>query len=553
MRLRIGRRLLWLGVLFFFMLAALGGRLYQLQIVQGPRLARMAYTQRTLALPVASRRGMIYDRRGEPLTDPQSGWGVAAFPPLVTDAAGEAARLAPLLRMTPAEVEAKLRGREPSWVARVDQRLADRVAAMGLPGIAVGPAGERYGPDALAQHLVGYINQSGGMLGLERAFERELAGEGAQLVARLDGRGRPLGARPIEVALPDLGKLPYDLHTTLDARIQGAVEAVLDRHAVGQRAFRAAAVVLNPAGEVLALASRPAFDYRALDGLLKTPGRGSFLLNRAVSAYAPGSVFKAVVAAAALEAGKVSMEETFFCPGHYTIGGLTFHDADPGGHGRLTFAEAVARSCNVVFLQVAQRVGVSGLRAEAERFGFGQKTGALGRDWPEEQSGRVPPRGSEGAVQMAIGQGDLTATPLQVARAFAAIANGGLLPAVRLVTAVRSPEGEVIERIPRVQPARIMAPETARLLHRALLGVTAPNGRGTGRLAWTPVGVAGKTGSAEGVDSDGKRATHAWFAGYFPAEAPQYVMVVMVEGGGSGGAVAAPLFREVADVILRQP
>ncbi|MDB4896547.1 MAG: spoVD [Firmicutes bacterium] len=551
MRIRMGRRMLWLGAVVLLIVSTLGGRLYRLQVTKADIYARTAFQQRTLSLPVNSGRGLILDRHGVPLADPQRRWGVAVFPQLVQDRQGEARALANTLGLSEDLVSLRLATsqNQPLWlVSQVSAAAAAGVQAMGLPGIAADQMELRYGREALARHLLGYVNDAGGQLGLERAFNQQLAGDGgAALVVYRDGTGRPLAGLGIHKVAPATGKQPYNLYTTIDAGIQSVVEQALGTQ-------RGAAVVLDPAtGEVLAMASRPQYTYAELAQLLADSHAGSELLNRAVTAYAPGSVFKAVVAAAALDSGKVSLDEHFYCPGHYEVGGHTFTEAG-GGHGDITFREAVAKSCNITFLKVGyERLGIEGMRQAALRFGFGSATGALGAGtaWADEQPGRVPAPGDGGAVQMAFGQGELTVTPLQVARAFAAIANGGTLPPVRLVTALKTAAGEVVGRPEAGAAQRVISEEAAAALQRALVAVTDPRGAGTGKKAWVEAGgAAGKTGSAEATDDAGHPTVHAWFAGYLPAAAPRYVVVVMAEGGGAGGAVAAPIFNQIGTAIL---
>lgn len=557
MRIRAGRRIVWLSALVLLILSGLGGRVYQLQVAEGDRYARMAFQQRTLSLPLTSRRGQILDRNGVPLTDPRSGWGVAVFPPLVEDQEGERKALAGLLRLPEEAVDLEMAdGPSPRWLfTGVSAAVAAEVERTGLPGIAVGAVEERYGPEAMARHLVGYVNSEGGQLGLERALEEELTGEAVPaLVAQLDGTGEPMDGLGIRTVLPDAGKPPYTVRTTIDSRLQRAVERTLDswRTADG-RSWRGAVVVMDPkSGDVLAMVSRPQYEYGNLAELIQG-GQGSFLLNRGVTDYPPGSVFKSIVAAAALEAGQVAMDEQFHCVGHFDLDGHRFTEAS-GAHGSITFQQAIAQSCNVTFLKVAhERMGTDALREAALRFGFGQATDALGRDrpWPDEQPGHVPAAEESGAVQMAFGQGTLEVTPLQVARAYAAIANGGLLPPVRLVTALETPAGEVVVRPAAGASVRVMRAETAAALRSALAEVTDPEGSGTGRSAWIPgAGSAGKTGSAEGVDADGAPSVHAWFAGYLPVRNPRYVVTVLAEEGGGGGTAAAPLFRAVGEALL---
>jgi penicillin-binding protein 2 len=548
------RRALWLQFWLVLLIAVLAGRLFVLQVLRAAPAAKMAYEQQTLALPLAGRRGLILDRKGQPLSDAWNPWGVALFPPLIPVSERErvAQALSGLLPEAGPAIDAALTGprREPLWLpVAVEEALGRRIAALGLPGVAVARRGERYGADPLARHLVGYFNDQGGRMGLEAAFDRELAGEAVPvLTAAIDGRYRVRGAEPFQTVIPAVGKQPYTLHTTIDRDVQAAVERALDRL---RGDHPAAAVVLDPtSGEVLAMASRPQFAYdQNGQPFSSEPG---FWYNRAVTGFAPGSVFKTMVAAAALEAGLVRLDEEFVCTGHYQIGNNHFRDADGVSHGRITFAEAIARSCNIVFLQVGyERLGIQRLQALARQFGFGEPTGLLGRPWPEEQAGAIPT--GQGAVQIAFGQGGLLATPLQIARAYAAIANDGVMPALKLVTTARNPAGEVMYRPPAGRSERVMSKATAALLRRALTRVTEPDGTGTGKAAWVANGgSAGKTGSAQGTSVDGRPAVHAWFAGFVPAGTPRYVIVVMVEGGGSGGQVAAPIFRAIGERLMAQ-
>jgi penicillin-binding protein 2 len=561
MEIRVRRRIVWLSAVVLLMMAGLGGRLFAISVGKGAEYTRMAYRQRTLTLPVAGSRGQILDRHGALLSDSMPAWRVAVFPPLVQDRAKAAEVLAGALATpeTPAwnkvwnlAWDAMAPKAEPSWLDRtLSEAQAAKVRLLNLPGVAVGRSAGRYGPEALARHLVGYLNAQGGQLGLEQFYNRELSGEAPPaLTAVLDGLGHPIDeGAGIRLLQPATGKPPANVYTTLDAQIQMEVDRVLDR----KPAQRAAAVVMDPvSGEVLAMASRPQFEYATLGDLLTGSGSGDILLNRALAAYEPGSIFKPIVAAAALEQGLVRPSEEFFCAGHVAIGGHMFTEAS-GGHGALTFQEAIARSCNVTFLDVGyERLGADGIRAAARQFGLGSRTGVLGSDWADDLAGAIPGSAGGADPQMAFGQGGLMVTPLQIARAYAAIANGGTLPPVRLVDAIKSPAGEVLKRPAAGRAKRIISRETAAALQKALGAVTDPKGDGTGREAWIPgVGSAGKTGSAEtGRTEKGQSVVHAWFAGYFPQTRPRYVVVVLVENGQYGGQAAAPIFREIGKAIV---
>ncbi|MFZ5816608.1 MAG: peptidoglycan D,D-transpeptidase FtsI family protein [Bacillota bacterium] len=551
MRVRMAQRILWLSVVALLLFSGLGYRLYGYQIGRHQELVEAVHSQRTQALPLQMRRGRILDRNGVVLTDPASSFGVGLFPRLMGDLEAVERQLARLLSPAQlAQVLAYARStREPGWVGEsLTARQAEQVRALGLPGIVVGPTGQRYGHGSLARHLVGFASdRQGGKLGLEAAFEQQLYGRNVpHYLAAFDGRGRPLfpeGIRRVEPRDP-AGKQPYDLFTTLDAGVQGAVEAAMDRtfHPVGGP-LRGAVVVLDvQTGEPLAIASRPQLNQRE--------GTGD-QTNRALIPYELGSVFKPLVAAWALEQERVTPEERFECQGHYDLGKLSFRDAGGKAHGSVRLQEAIAWSCNVAFIQIGyERLGRTELLEAARRFGLDRPTGLYpGAEEPVAPLPALPYGGD--VAQFSFGQAGLMASPLQVARAYAALANGGVLPPVRLVTAVRDPSGVVMDQPPPAErPQRVISPETAREVQEALGAVTDPRGQGTGRAAWLErFGAAGKTGSAE-TAREGRPVTHAWFAGWVPARQPRYVIVVLIEDGQAGGLYAAPLFRRIGEALL---
>ena len=534
-RRRMARRPLAVLLTLWLLLSGLGGRLWQLQLTRGPVLAGRADGQQAQRLLIDAPRGVIRDRHGVPLSDPREYHGLAVFPRLLTDAPVAAEALAPALGLATADLSRQLAAaREPFWLdRRLDPATAAAVEALHLPGVSVAPVHTRYGPGALAQHLVGYINAAGGQLGLEAVYDQWLQGEGGMaLEVTLDGRRRPLaglGIRPVRLE----GRPPGDLTLTLDAGIQRTVEQAMTG------VERGAAVVLDAhSGDILALVSRPGFD--PADPATATGDAP--LLNRALAAYEPGSTFKVLVAGAALEEGLATLDSGFYCPGVYDMGDYQPPCAVVTRHRQLNLEEALAVSCNVTFITLGvERLGRQRLLAWARRFGFGALpgVGAFG-----EQAGVLPALDLPGDVaQFSFGQA-LTASPLQIARLLLVVANGGVDPGLRLIQA--GPPGAGV----RPAPMRLLSPATAAALQRALRGVADPAGIGTGKAAWVPgPGSAGKTGTAQGVVG-GAAASHAWFAGYTPVDDPKYVIAVFLEGGGYGGLMAAPLFRQVAEAIF---
>lgn len=544
------------GAIVFLLIVCLK---YQIQgQAHGRSLLTLSGLQRVETVPAGLARGQILDRYGVPLTGPVWQANCVVFPQLVRDEPMVAEALEQIFgKPVVSAGDPRWSGGRPVKVASgLDGETARKVAALawaGLEGVYVVPEERRYGPESLACHVVGYVPPSGysseadnaGQMGLEKYFDGWLKGSGTSWVGLLvagdrsafPGSSVRIGAVPAE---------PRHLFTTIDARIQRIVERTMDSNGIS----RGAVVVLDvDTCEVLAMASRPAFRQDvpgASIGLENAP-----FVNRAVSPFMPGSVFKAVVAAAALESGVIGPEERFECRGVIEVGGREVRC--PKAHGELTVKEAIAHSCNSVLIQIAQKTGAPLLVEFAGRAGFSRLTGI---ELPEDHPGYLPEpwKMLPGDVaNLAIGQGYLGVSPLQVATFFRALVTGSTgTPTLVLSPAQDFAEGNDAgaEKTGGVRAGdgttRLLSESTCRVLRESLvLGTT----EGTGRLAWVPgFGSAGKTGTAE-VEG---RPPHAWFAGFCPVIAPRYAIVVFVENGGEGPAVAAPLFRQIASAILER-
>lgn len=429
-------------------------------------------------------------------------------------------------------------------------------------------------------HTLGYINRvtaedldqnpgvyandaKKGRSGVEAALEAILRGKPGE-VEYLKGTNRTVenSRRPSEPGL--------DVWLTIDARLQKEVRDIL-RY---QRS--AAAVVMDPnSGDILALYSHPGFDPNAWSGRLTREEWNSVsqnpydpLHNKAVTAYAPGSVFKIVTALAGLREGIITADTTINCPGYYDFGGRPFRCHFHAGHGPETLVTALRDSCDVYFYQVAERMGMDKLAEYAREFGFGALSGveiaeSIGlvptKKWHNDhtQLGFQPGL----TLSVGIGQGSLTTTPLQVARSFAVIANGGRLVVPRLVSRYADEAGlERQEFLPVDERLVKMTPEQHALIEQGLVDVV-NSPHGTGKEAKDPlVVVAGKTGTAEAPQSRPGaspeiarwlKENHAWFAMYAPVPDPQVVIVVFLEHGVAGGRYAAPLAKRIFDAWRR--
>ncbi|MSR57988.1 MAG: hypothetical protein EXS05_09970 [Planctomycetaceae bacterium] len=422
-----------------------------------------------------------------------------------------------------------------------------------------------------------------GRSGLEQYYERHLRGLRGERRVVFNRRGEIVESRVVRE--PRYG---HDLMLSLNLPLQQACEQLLDEQLQSERIDPAsgqplpippggALVAIDVrTGAVLAAASAPRFDL----GLLGDSDRGRWsetladprkpLFHRAAAmTLPPGSVFKAVSAAAFLESGRLDPEREFACQGYldqpdrYRC--YTFRHFGVG-HGDVNLVSALARSCNVYFFAAARRIGPQPLYDWASKFGFGQLTGI---DLPGEAAGQLPPdpRGGQNGtlskkqratapepLQLAIGQSKLTATPLQVARMIAAFANGGRLVTPRLADsagpAALSTQSADATALPAVDPVPIpeLSSRTLQWLRMGLQQVVAhPQGTGYKTVRLESVAIAGKTGTAE---SGGGRPDHAWFAGYVPAERPRIAFVVVLEHAGSGGHAAGPVAREFVEALL---
>jgi cell division protein FtsI/penicillin-binding protein 2 len=539
-------------VLCFLALAGLAARLAQVQVVMADRLREMALRQQIATLSIAPHRGRILDRNGRPLAINVEMASIYAVPALIDDPRAFAAAIAPAVGESPAEIHRRLAGSGKyfAWVARkVKPEVVARVKALGL-GDQVGFLTEdrrAYPNGSLAAHALGFVGiDNQGLGGIELAYDETLRGRAGSAVAERDGVGRLLMETRRIVEAPQNGS---DLVLTIDQVIQHITERELDK-ALGQtRAKRGLVLVLDPrSGEVLALASRPLFDPNAGGA-----ARPEQWLNRALAVtYEPGSTFKVFLTAAALDAGAVKPEERFLCNGSLRVGSHVIRDAH-GPHGWQSVSDMVKNSCNVAAAQVATRLGKDAFYRYIRAFGFGSATGI---DLPGEVQGLVPStmewRGP-GLQTIGFGQG-IGTTALQMVAASTAFANDGRLVRPRVVRAVRDPDGRVVRAMGTERLEQVVTPTTARAVLR-MMTLVVDGGTGT-QAAIDGYAVAGKTGTAQkpspsgGYDPDRFVAS---FLGIAPANAPRLAVLVVLdepEGAYYGGAVAAPVFREIASQAL---
>lgn len=550
----VRKRIVFALLAFCLAMIALVCRLFYLQIIRNEYLSEMALDQRYWTLYEDSRRGPIYDVRGRKLAVSMSAESIVASPAQVKDAPETARKLAEVLDMDYQTVYAMLTQPLSSVYIkrRVDQETAQAVKELRLPGITFTEKGERFYPSgSIASHILGIVGTDNhGLEGIELEYDQYLSGQRGSRKAEVDARGQdiPIGER--EYTAPQDG---YGIMLTIDERIQMIAEREIERAVIEANATRGAVLMMNPkTGAILALAVYPTYDLNNWRESTSAQRQCWPLL----STYEPGSTFKIVTAAAALDAGVRSVNSTFNDPGYVIVDDRRLRCWRAGGHGHQTFTETVENSCNPAFATYARELGIELFYKYIRAFGFGSPTGV---DYPgdsvskgllqsEKQVGEV------GIANIGFGQG-IAVTPLQLLQAIAAVANGGTMMKPRLVECVVDERMQVVERFLPESVRQVISPTTAKTMSEILTSVV-ENGSGT-RAQIPGYLVAGKTGTAQKPDPRGgygdKRV--ASFGGFAPADNPEIAALVIIDEPNTyttyGGVLAAPVFQTVVADSLR--
>lgn len=585
-----GQRLEILTVVLVVIFVALVSRLGYLQIVKGYEYQKLAEGNRTRQVSVVAPRGDFYDRNGVMLVTSRPGFVVSILPGNTPTSPVVIAKTAAILGIDAKEIEQKLTRRKVAFepvrllidagqdiVAKIEERRAE------LPGVVVEVLPVRsYVHNQMGVHIFGYVSEISeeelvtlgpqgylsadliGQSGLERKYDRSLKGVDGGSQIEVDVAGRMVQVLAKKDPVPG-----QNLVLTLDYRLQKAAEDALDEQLAYlqtktryTKAKAGAVVVLNPKnGEVLALASRPAFNPNNFIGGISTKNWKAIndnpfhpMDNRAIAGeYPPGSTFKIVTGTAALELNKVRPEELIFDSGQHWL--VPKGNAAGEALGWINFHQALSMSDNVYFYEMGNRLGIDALEKYARMFGLGAYTGI---DLPGESDGLVANRKYKEknykedwylaeTFDAAIGQGFQLATPLQMAVLVSEIANGGHRYRPHVVGKILSPRGELIKATPIEEVGRIeISPATLKLIRDGLRGVSEAGGTGAGVFANFPVPVAGKTGTAENPHGD----DHGWFVAYGPFDDPRITVVVIIEQGGYGSTSAGPIARKILETAF---
>lgn len=540
------RRTLMLAAAFAFWMLLIAGRLYYLQVIKYVHWLARAERQQQRTIDLAPQRGTVYDSRMRPLAMSLKVDSIYAVPSHLTDRGKAARELAPILGMSPRDLEARFDAfRTFCWVKRkVTAGEVARVRALNLDGIYFQKEPKRFYPmGKLAAADLGYVGMDDrGLAGIEYALNSQIQGQPGRALVMEDARRQTFESRE-----EDPGRPGMSVELTLDAGVQYIAEGVLAADVEKWKAAGGVAVVENPnTGAILAMASYPNFNPNDYS---KAPAQDR--INRGVAwIYEPGSMFKMVTLSSAMDAGLARPTDLINCQmGSMVLGGRVIHDAERG-LGVITLAQVLAYSSDVGAVKVALRLGEQRFYDHILKFGFGAKTGVL---LPGEERGLLMPPSRWSGVsigQIAIGQG-IGVTALQLVDAYSAIANGGTLIQPRIVEDIF--RDGVHEKRPEQWRRRVVSAKTAASMRQMLEGVVEfGTGKGAQLDGYT---AAGKTGTAQKVENGRYSHTHyvASFIGMAPASHPQLVILISIDtphGAIYGAQVAAPAWKEIAQETL---
>ena len=548
----VERRTGLLFACFLGLLALAGLRATWMTTIRGGSLRSVADQQQQIHQVVPARRGTVLDRRGEPLAVSEPADDISATPYLIKDPVRVGARLAPLLGLTPAEVTQQLARRDTGFVylaRRLPASKADRIESLGIEGVDVTPGSRRtYPRSLLAAQVIGATDVDGkGLFGLEYGMDRVLHGRDGTRSSVLDGGRQAIEMRDTRTAIRG-----RNIRLTLDAEVQQRTEDVLAGVGQTYRPKGATAIVMDPrSGAILAMANWPRIDANH-------PGDAPAYAthNRAVDfPYEPGSTFKAFTVAGALQDRRVTPQTKFNLAPTIQVADRVIGESHARGWETMSTGDILAHSSNVGAITVALRLGATRIAAErrfdhwVRAFGFGRRTGI---DFPGEEQGlalKLKDYSGSSIGNLPIGQGELV-TPIQMATAYSAIANGGVLRPPHLVDTV---DGQR-RALPRGR--RVISARTAAQVREMLKGVLQAGGTAS-EVSIPGYELAGKTGTANKIDPGtaeySKSRYIASFVGFAPAKSPKLLISVVVDepqGAIYGGQVAAPAFEQIAKFAL---
>lgn len=556
-KMKLEKRIIFFLSALFLLIILVAGRIAWIQFVNGKTMSSKIATQLRESKALYSPRGTIYDRHGRELAISSMTKSLYANPSEIKEVDEVAKELAIILEMNPEDIKKKLTaGGQFIWIKRMlEPAVSDKITAMikqhDIKGLAFIEESKRYYPnDTLAAQVLGFVGTDDvGLDGLEMALDKIIKGNLFKQLIDTDSHGIPIFKSIFTFSPSKQGK---NVYLTLDSGIQFIVEQSLDKAVASTGAKGATVIVMDPrTGEILAMANRPTYNpnqfYKYSDNEWK---------NRAVAYnYEPGSTFKSIVAAAALQEGKVYPEEVFVDQGYVEVSGRRIKNWSGDAYGNVSFVDIIKESINTGFVQIGMRLGAYKMTEYAQAFGFGKGTGI---ELPGEEEGLLfepkDMRDSDIAT-MAIGQ-SIAVTPLQLVRAVGAIANNGVLLKPHIIKEIRNMDGSLDREIPTEPLRQVVSPETARKLTGMMEKVVSEGG-GI-KAAVKGYHFAGKTGTAEKLKDSGSGYSAgryvASFVGFGPVEDPQVAILVVLDdpsGVYYGGQIAAPVAGDILGQIMR--
>ncbi|NIP38484.1 MAG: penicillin-binding protein 2 [Candidatus Dadabacteria bacterium] len=586
------RRFLVSVFILIFFFAVLSIRIWYLQILKGDEFEKFARNNRIRSIRIVPPRGRILDRNGRGIVINRSSFDLYAVPSEIENKDKFLDFLSAVLLIEKQELEKRIYGSSDN--KKFNQVLIERditrdeLAVLesrrdSYPWMFIEVSKIREYPHGkLGANFLGFVGKTTmkelqqhtdltgfdliGKSGLEKNYQDYLKGSPGYLQKVTDAFGREIKSSVYKTDINLKQSMPgADLILTIDSDFQVAVEQILSE-------YTGAAVVMNVKnGEMLAMASSPSFDPSIFVKGVKSDDWKELvsdtnypLVNRATKGlYPPGSVYKIVTAAAALEENAVDHTTRFFCPGHYKLGKKIFRCWKSGGHGWVDIHKALVESCDVFFYEVSQIIGIDKIDKYSRQMGYGSYTGvdigekpgiSPNKTWKKERLNRPWYKGD--TVNVSIGQGFLSVTPLQVAVMTSTIANGGYRVTPHFVKEVVAGSGEKLYEYKDSREEIEVDDNFISIVSNAMAGVVNQNNGTARRARLRDIEVAGKTGTAQVVALDSSKIKdkkydhHAWFTAFAPAKTPEIAVTVLLEHGGKGGAVASPVARQIIDTYF---
>lgn len=574
---KVKARIRTMSALFILVFVALSLRIAYIQFIWGPTLAREALEQQTRDREISAKRGTIYDRNGKQLAVSADVETVGLTPADVRKsgkASEYAQKLTKILELDEKDVMDKINAKVSYVVLKkkVEKETADKIRALKMQGISIDEDTKRYYPyNNIASHIIGFSGDDNqGLLGIEMIYDSKLKGRNGRIVTAKNAAGSEM---PYKYDRYYSAQDGCDVTLTIDVTIQHFLEKHLEQAIIDYDVKEGTAGIIMDVktGEILAMATKPDFNLNepfkiystetenaiknAKDNKEKNEIRSTYLnqlwRNKAVvDSYEPGSTFKIITSAMALEEGVVTVNDHFNCIGYHTVADRRIHCWKTAGHGSQTFVEALMNSCNPAFMITGAKIGKDKFYKYYKGFGFTQTTGI---ELNGETSGAFYPLNNFNEVELAtasFGQGP-TVTPLQMLAAIGAVANDGKLLKPHLLKCITDSQGNVIEEKETDVVRQVVSEQTSQIMRGTLERVVSD---GTGGQAYLEgFRIGGKTGTSEKIPR-GSNKYVASFAGIAPSDDPQVVLILMLDepqGVHTGGATAAPLAGKILDDVLR--